>query len=292
MGNWGNLQSFVILNAEKYSSTRWLSLPSSVELILKQYSALHSCFLSQEENESDRRLTRLQVLFSDSMTEVFLLFYQSVMPVFTIVNLLQRNSPCIYFLREAIDEMFKTLLGRFVTLSAMDTTNNVVNVNFASKENQLSERDLMVGFKTKEVPSKLQDEVEPIKFNSLCQLSVAASRAPVVDLPCVKPHCSCVSVAAWHYACCLTENCTRAKTDDPWNIISQQYNTSHNMYSSIFDNFIHNHRYTVVLTPQSYMQAHLGKPPTGMGRDDSSELNTRYFCWCLAWDVFSSSIVT
>ena len=105
------------------------------------------------------------VLFSDPMTEVLLLFYQSVMPVFTKVNLLlQRYNPCIYFLREAIEEMFKTLLGRFVTLSAMDTTNNVINVDFGSKENQLSDRHLMVGFATKQVLSQLQDEVEPMKF--------------------------------------------------------------------------------------------------------------------------------
>lgn len=56
----------------KYVSTRWLSLQSSVERILTQYPALRSYFLSQDESESDRRLSRLQALFNDSMTEACL----------------------------------------------------------------------------------------------------------------------------------------------------------------------------------------------------------------------------
>ena len=100
----------------KYVSTRWLSLQSSVERILKQYSALRSYFLSQDNDKSDRRLSRLQALFSDPMTEVYLLFYDSVMPVFTRINLLlQRNSPCIHFLRETMEKMLQKLLGRFVS---------------------------------------------------------------------------------------------------------------------------------------------------------------------------------
>ena len=143
----------------KYVSTRWLSLQSSVERILKQYPALRSYFLSQDNDESDRRLSRLQALFSDPMTEVYLLFYDSVMPVFTRINLLlQRNSPCIHFLRETMEKMLHKLLGRFVTLSAIDTANTVVDVDFTSKTKQLSDRELMVGFTTKQVLIRLQEK--------------------------------------------------------------------------------------------------------------------------------------
>ena len=149
----------------KYVSTRWLSLQSSVERILKQYPALRSYFLSQDNDESDRRLSRLQALFSDPMTEVYLLFYDSVMPVFTRINLLlQRNSPCIHFLRETMEKMLQKLLGRFVTVSAIDTANTVVDVDFTNKTKQLSDRELMVGFTTKQVLIRLQEEVEPSKF--------------------------------------------------------------------------------------------------------------------------------
>ena len=119
----------------KYVSMRWLSLQSSVERILKQYPALFSYFLSQNENESDQCLSHLQALFNDPMTEVYFLFYQSVMPVFTRINLLrQRNSPCIHFLCEAMEKMLRKLLGRFLTVSALDTRSTVVDVDFVSKQ--------------------------------------------------------------------------------------------------------------------------------------------------------------
>ena len=87
------------------------------------------------------------------------------MPVFTRINLLlQRNSPCIHFLREAMEKMLRKLLGRFVTVSAMDLASTVVDVDFTNKTNQLSNRELMVGFMTKQVLTRLQEEVEPSKF--------------------------------------------------------------------------------------------------------------------------------
>jgi len=40
----------------------------------------------------------------------------------------------------------------------------VVDVDFTSKTNQLIDRELMVGFMTKQVLTRLQEEVEPSKF--------------------------------------------------------------------------------------------------------------------------------
>lgn len=40
------------------------------------------------------------------------------------------------------------LLGRFVTVSAINVTNTVVDVDFISRMNQISNRELMVGFKS------------------------------------------------------------------------------------------------------------------------------------------------
>ena len=132
--------------------------------MLKQYSALRSYFLSQDENESDCRLSRLQGLFNDPMTEVNLLFYQSVLPVFTKTNLLlQRDSPRIHFLYDAMERVLRTLLGRLVTVTAMDSANTVVEVDFNSKPNQLIDSQLMIGFTTKQVLGRVQDEVQPSK---------------------------------------------------------------------------------------------------------------------------------
>ena len=82
----------------KYVSTHWLSLQMSVERILRQYAALHSCFLSQDDETSDNRLCRLQVAFSNLMMEVYLMFYQSTLPIFTKNNLLQRVLAFIFYM--------------------------------------------------------------------------------------------------------------------------------------------------------------------------------------------------
>ena len=60
--------------------------------------------------------------------------------------------------------MLRKLLERFVTVSALDTGSTVVDVDFVSKTNQLSDKELMVGFTTKQVLTRLQEEVEPSRI--------------------------------------------------------------------------------------------------------------------------------
>ena len=146
----------------KYVSTRWLSLQTSIERILRQYVVLHSYFLSQDDETSDNRLCRLQALFSSPMTEVYLMFYQSSLPIFTKINLLlQRDSPCIHILRDVMESLLKKLLGRFVTVAAMDEVDSVTDVLFTDISNQLADDEIMIGFVTKQTLLKLKDEVEP-----------------------------------------------------------------------------------------------------------------------------------
>ena len=68
----------------KHVSTRWLSLECAAERSLKQYTALKSYFLSSEGSQA--RFQRLKRLFEDPLTEVYLLFYQAVMPLFASFN--------------------------------------------------------------------------------------------------------------------------------------------------------------------------------------------------------------
>ena len=69
----------------KCMSVRWLNLETVVQRLLKQHEALKSNFESEEESDQDR-LARLKKRFSDPMTEVYLLFYQAILPVFTSIN--------------------------------------------------------------------------------------------------------------------------------------------------------------------------------------------------------------
>ena len=73
----------------RYVSVRWLCLERAVYRILQLYNSLQSYFKS--ESESQARFKRLVVAFEEPMTEVYLLFYESVLCTFTHVNLfLQR----------------------------------------------------------------------------------------------------------------------------------------------------------------------------------------------------------
>ena len=64
----------------KHISTRWLSLETAVERALKLFNGLRSNFLS--EGCTEARFNRLRRLFDDPLSEIYLLFYQSVLPVF------------------------------------------------------------------------------------------------------------------------------------------------------------------------------------------------------------------
>lgn len=56
----------------KHVSTRWLSLELAIERSLRQYPGLKSYFLS--ENDANARFQRLQKVFTDPMTEIYLMF--------------------------------------------------------------------------------------------------------------------------------------------------------------------------------------------------------------------------
>lgn len=78
----------------RYISVRWLSLESAVTRILQMYESLKSYFRSEQKPQA--RFVRLQCLFENPMTEVYLLFYQAILPTFTHLNLLlpREDLPC------------------------------------------------------------------------------------------------------------------------------------------------------------------------------------------------------
>ena len=78
----------------KYNSTRWLCTERCLNRELRKYPGLRSYF--QSENERDLRFVRLLETFLDPITEVYMYFYQSVLPTFTNFNkFLQIEEPLI-----------------------------------------------------------------------------------------------------------------------------------------------------------------------------------------------------
>ena len=71
-------------------------MQKAVERILMMFNASKSYFILSEE-ASDTRFKRLALLYQNPMFEIYLLFYQAALPIFTTFNLfLQRDAPQIY----------------------------------------------------------------------------------------------------------------------------------------------------------------------------------------------------
>ena len=104
----------------KHVSTRWLSLELVVTWTLQQYPALKSYFLSQSDGNSNARVDRLKAVYSEPMSEVYLLFYQAALQPFIKINkFLQREDPIISVMHAQFNSFLKKLFGRFVTITAI-----------------------------------------------------------------------------------------------------------------------------------------------------------------------------
>ena len=97
----------------KFIWTCWLCLEMCVNRKLKKYEGLKSYFLSA--SGTGDRCRRLKNAFCDPIMEIYLLFYQGLLPVFTTFNMcLQRKEPLIYQLSETQERFMNKLATRFI----------------------------------------------------------------------------------------------------------------------------------------------------------------------------------
>ena len=83
-----------------------MSLEAAVGRALKIYAALKSYFPS--EQDASPRFVCLQNHFNNALVEIYLLFYQSILQVFTMFNLfLQRDDPLITRLHGSIQQFWE-----------------------------------------------------------------------------------------------------------------------------------------------------------------------------------------
>jgi hypothetical protein len=144
-------------NIIKQVNTRWLSLQTAVGRALQQFPGLRSLFLS--ETSSDARFKRLNKIFADPMTEIYLMFYSNVLPLFTNLNLfLQREDPCVHLLYDESHAFFRRLLIKFVTVSTINASESLPEVAFKEPLNQVADDDLAIGMMTKQKLKGLLDE--------------------------------------------------------------------------------------------------------------------------------------
>lgn len=86
---------------------------------------------------------RLTGFFSDPMTEIYLWFFQGVLPIFTSFNLLlQRQDPHIHILYDRMIAFIRKLLGKFVEPRLIKDAGfdlkAVRSIQYEDAENQLN----------------------------------------------------------------------------------------------------------------------------------------------------------
>ena len=143
----------------KHVSTRWLSLELVVTWTLQQYPALKSYFLSQSDGNSNARVDRLKAVYSEPMSEVYLLFYQAALqPSIKINKFLQREDPIISVMHAQFNSFLKKLFGRFVTITAIQEADmDITGLDYNNPCNQLPDTGLFVGIMTRQVIRRLED---------------------------------------------------------------------------------------------------------------------------------------
>ena len=110
---------------------------------LSQYPALKSYYLSESHPQPTFK-SRLQDWYKDPMIEVYLLFYQAVLPVFNNFNLiLQQEEPSIHLIGDEMISFIKKLHGKYLSLDQLKNTSSLLQANVL---NQVSDSKLFIGF--------------------------------------------------------------------------------------------------------------------------------------------------
>ena len=99
----------------KHVSTRWLSLETAVTPTLRLYQPLQSYFLSQKNRPNC--LERLEALFADLMTDVFLFFYQYALQSFVNFDkYLKREELLTSRLHDQIQQFLERIACKFIQI--------------------------------------------------------------------------------------------------------------------------------------------------------------------------------
>lgn len=113
---------------------RWLSLNTSLNRILSRYEGLKSYFLSEDDEDYKiPRFARLRKDFENPMTEIYLMFFQAVIPTFTTLEFLQRGELVIHLPLDQVESFLKKLAGKFIRFDAIAAANKVYEIDFSDE---------------------------------------------------------------------------------------------------------------------------------------------------------------
>lgn len=134
----------------KYGATRWLSMGKVIDRFLNQWDALKK-FFCEEEKGTSATFLRLKDTFESPSTQLYLLFFQSVIPIFESANvLMQHEAPLIHQYQRELTSLFSSILSRFIKPTTIVDSNSIFEINFSKLKNQKSDSDLVIGGKTRQ----------------------------------------------------------------------------------------------------------------------------------------------
>ena len=148
----------------KHINVWWLSVERAVERILKQYPGLHSYFLSEDtpatggNSEWGGRKTclRLKNAFKHPMTEIYPMFFSTVLPTFKTTNiLLHLEDLYILLIHDALNCFLTNLVGRFIPVCTFKSADHLFIINL---DNHKHPEDMYLGLLTKSTLNKLFED--------------------------------------------------------------------------------------------------------------------------------------
>ena len=112
------------------------------------------------------------------MTEVYLMFFQSVLPCFTHCNqFLQREEPLIHVLRPQLEKLLKNILAKFikpaVIAESLRKDDGLQSVDFNDKANHVTNSNLVIGYVTKQTVQRLLNEGDISLYRRLLSLMLS-----------------------------------------------------------------------------------------------------------------------
>lgn len=135
------------LKALHPSQTRWLSLESVVNRILKKYEPLLVYFQLMANSNDDyvakSKAEHILTIIKKPVTKLFLEFLNYILPV--INRLFQSESPQIQSLLPEINTLIKSILECYVPKNIIDASKNLGEVRFNDPRNYLPIEEIYLG---------------------------------------------------------------------------------------------------------------------------------------------------
>lgn len=93
----------------------------------------------------------IRKMFRDPKTKAYAMFLSNIIPFFNELNKnLQQEKPCIHNLRQKLHMLFVNLIARLVKPSAVSKADDILSLNLNKKENQKTNKYIVVGAKTRQ----------------------------------------------------------------------------------------------------------------------------------------------